>query len=259
MKAADRRNMVAVARKFSRARLGIGRERSGGKLLPVSRQKIVVVERATYNGERDHHIGNSFCGLVFAILVLMAPESVADEMTAQNTEPEFVETTTGMVPSLKFVERFDCGGAILHQPLGGKQESPLKLWFGVDEELNVSGAIDIAKPLDLAETTFVGKLGERMYDPGEPNRLIFGKLAISLPYVLEEKLLLRIMRETLIPHGPPTARLSIRFRASNHSYVTGMLHFATNVNPDLKKSRAAFISVTCTPETDTSVMSGTAK
>ena len=144
--------------------------------------------------------------------------------------------------------RFDCLGTLLHPPVAGVGESPIRFWLGVREDGTLDGRVDQAgTPLDLGPGPLSGHMSLR-YDTA--GRLIGGTALVNWPHSRDGRAVeLSLMRETFIASGSRANGVGqIRHRASDHTYVTGGLMLDPQAHPALAgMARVTVLSATCLP------------
>ena len=154
-------------------------------------------------------------------------------------------------PKPDTVAHFECDGAILHQSISSKTESPVRFRFDVRSDQSVVGTVvAVGPPLNLPGGELAGHFIPRF---DADNRSIGGNLTLAWPYTdAKTPVAFRVMRETFIRAGQSIDGVGhVIRRTSAHTYLAAQIDFDSLSHPALAGfNRASFIQATCTPKPD---------
>jgi hypothetical protein len=211
----------------------------------------VAIGRSPFPGKEGRAVEDRVVGLrrlgpvVLVVTGLLAACADREPAEAPALAPQAVAAVVPVPvpvePPPVYIARFECDGAILHQGLESRTESPIRFWFAVDTSMGVAGRLAaVGAPLALPGADLGGRISP---DYDVDGNLFGGGLELDWPYA-RGRVTLSLMRETVRRAGQGVGRL---VRATGeHTYLAGRLSLDPASHPRLAEVRAtAFVTATC--------------
>lgn len=203
---------------------------------------------------RTSSVSRAISGWFAAIAIILvgcADERVTPHADAPIEVAVVVPPPPSPPPKPDTVAHFECDGAILHQSIASKTESPVRFRFDVRSDQSVVGSVvAVGPPLNLPGGVLAGRFIPRF---DADNQLIGRNLSLSWPFtVAKSPVAFRVMRETFIRAGQSIDGVGHVIRqTSSHTYLAAQLQFDEHSHPALSEvRRASFIEATCIPAPD---------